>query len=156
MCPPRVYFPVLCKFWQLYGGVNGDLLQEDLSHTQTQSPCPCSRPLLTWTSRGDAHSSVSDSLGCLGPGAHKVCLSPLSISGVSLTSDVSYLLMAAAPDLGRGVSPLGRWPLQHCAATAHHSYLCSTAFVLPRFQTSVLKDFLNALLSFPLFFVVIV
>ena len=23
---PRVYFPVLCKFWQLYGGVNGDLL----------------------------------------------------------------------------------------------------------------------------------
>ena len=26
MCPPKVYFPVLCKFWQLYGGVNGDLL----------------------------------------------------------------------------------------------------------------------------------
>ena len=24
--PPRVYFPVLSKFWQLYGGVNGDLL----------------------------------------------------------------------------------------------------------------------------------
>ena len=32
---------VLCKFWQLYGGVNGDLLQEGLCHTQvchTQSP----------------------------------------------------------------------------------------------------------------------
>ena len=28
LCPPRVYFPVLCKFWQLYGGANGDLLQE--------------------------------------------------------------------------------------------------------------------------------
>ena len=27
-CPPRVYFPVLCKFWQVYSGVNGDLLQE--------------------------------------------------------------------------------------------------------------------------------
>ena len=26
LCPPRDYFPVLCKFWQLYGGVNGDLL----------------------------------------------------------------------------------------------------------------------------------
>ena len=26
--------PVLCKFWQLYGGVNGDLLQEGLFHTQ--------------------------------------------------------------------------------------------------------------------------
>ena len=33
MCPPRVYFPVLCKFWQLYGGVNGDFLQEGLCHT---------------------------------------------------------------------------------------------------------------------------
>ena len=33
LCPPRVYFPVLCKFWQLYGGVNGDLLQEGLFHT---------------------------------------------------------------------------------------------------------------------------
>ena len=28
LCPPRVCFPVLCKVWQLYGGVNGDLLQE--------------------------------------------------------------------------------------------------------------------------------
>ena len=37
-CPPRVYFPVLCEFWQLYGGVNGDLLQEELRHTHTQSP----------------------------------------------------------------------------------------------------------------------
>ena len=25
--------PVLCKFWQFYGGVNGDLLQEGLCHT---------------------------------------------------------------------------------------------------------------------------
>ena len=36
--------PVLCKFWWLYGVVNGDLLQEGLCHTQvycTQSPCPC-------------------------------------------------------------------------------------------------------------------
>ena len=42
--PPSVCFPVLCKFWWLYGGVNGDLLQESLCHTQvccTQSPCPC-------------------------------------------------------------------------------------------------------------------
>ena len=27
------------------------------------------------------HSSVSDSVGYLGPGVHKVCLSPLSVSG---------------------------------------------------------------------------
>ena len=32
--------PVLCKFWQLCGGVKGDVLQEDLCHTQvcTHSP----------------------------------------------------------------------------------------------------------------------
>ena len=59
LCPPRVYFPVLCKFWHLYGGVNGDLLQEGLYHTQvccTQSPCPCGSPLLTRTSTGDAQT----------------------------------------------------------------------------------------------------
>ena len=33
--PPRVYFPVLSKFWQLYNGVSGNLLQEDLCHTHT-------------------------------------------------------------------------------------------------------------------------
>ena len=47
--------PVLCKFWWLYGGVNGHLLQEGLCHTQvycTQSPCPCSSPMLTHTSSG--------------------------------------------------------------------------------------------------------
>ena len=42
--------PVLCKFWWLYGGASGDLLQEGLCHTQvccTQSPHPWGRPLLT-------------------------------------------------------------------------------------------------------------
>ena len=34
LCPPRVYFPALCKFWQLYGGVNGNLLQKGLCHNQ--------------------------------------------------------------------------------------------------------------------------
>ena len=51
--PPRVCFPVLCKFCWLYGGVNGDLLQEGLCHTQvcfTQNPWLCGRPLLTCTS----------------------------------------------------------------------------------------------------------
>ena len=53
--PPRVYFPVLCKFCHLYGGVNGDLLQEGLCHAQvccSQSPCPCGSPLRTRTSTG--------------------------------------------------------------------------------------------------------
>ena len=65
LCPPRVYFPLLCKFWQLYGGVNGDLLQEGLCHTQvcyTQSPCPCDCPLLSCTSTGDDQTQLCLSL----------------------------------------------------------------------------------------------
>ena len=83
VCPLQESFPILYKFWWLCGGVNGDPLQEGLCHTQvccTQSPCPCSSPLLTCTSTGNAQSSVSVSVRSLGPGMHKVCLSPLSIS----------------------------------------------------------------------------
>ena len=67
LCPPRVFSPVLCKFWQLYGGVNGDLFQEDLCHTHTQSPCPCGRPLPTCTFTGDSQTWFCLSLcGVLG------------------------------------------------------------------------------------------
>ena len=48
--------PVLCKFWQLCGGVNGNPLQEGLCHAQvccTQSPC---RPLLIRTSAGNTQT----------------------------------------------------------------------------------------------------
>ena len=47
---------------QLYGGVNGDFLQEGLRHrlcdpgSCTQNPCPCSRPLLTHTITGDTQT----------------------------------------------------------------------------------------------------
>ena len=63
LCPPRVYFSVLCKFWQLHGGVNGDLLQEGLCHTQvccTQSPC--GSPLLICTCTGDTQTQFCLSL----------------------------------------------------------------------------------------------
>ena len=56
---------VLCKFWWLYGGVNGDLLQDGLCHTQvccTPSPYPCSIPLLTCTSSGDTQTQFCLSL----------------------------------------------------------------------------------------------
>ena len=65
LCPSRVYFPVLCKSWLLYGGVNGNLLQEGLCHTQvccTQGPCPCGSPLLTCTYRGDTQTQFCLSL----------------------------------------------------------------------------------------------
>ena len=61
--------PVLCKFWWLYGGINRDLLQEGLCHTQvccTQSPCPCSRPLMTRTATGDTQTQFWLSLCGLG------------------------------------------------------------------------------------------
>ena len=45
-----------------HSGVNGDLLQENLCHTHTQSPCPCGRPLLTCTSTGDAQTHFCLSL----------------------------------------------------------------------------------------------
>ena len=67
---------VLFKFWWLYDGVNGNLLQEGLCHTQvccTQSPCPCVSLLLTRTSTGDTQTQflVSVSVGSLGPEARR-------------------------------------------------------------------------------------
>ena len=58
-------YPVLCKFWWLSGGVNGDLLQEGLCLSQVccaQSPCPCSCPLLSCTSTGDTQKQFCLSL----------------------------------------------------------------------------------------------
>ena len=55
----RLNWTELCKFWQLYGGVNGDLLQEGLCYTQVccaESPHPCGSPLLTCTSTWDAQT----------------------------------------------------------------------------------------------------
>ena len=81
-CPPKIYFPVLCKFWQLCGGVNGDLLQEGLCHTQVcciQSPVPVTehhQPIPPQETL--KHNSVSVSVGSW---VLRVCLSPLSISG---------------------------------------------------------------------------
>ena len=109
--------PVLCKFWWLYGVVNGNLLKEGLCHTQvscTQSPCS-SPPLMRTPQETLEHSYVSVSVGSLGPSAHKVCLSPVSISdgmgfefkgqkrfcpsyhlaGASLPLEMGYLLTVA-------------------------------------------------------------
>ena len=37
LCPPRVYFPVLCKFWQLHGGLMATSA-EGLCHTLSGAP----------------------------------------------------------------------------------------------------------------------
>ena len=59
------FYPVLCKVWQLYGRVNGDLFPGGLWHTQvccTQGPCPCGSPLLTCISTGDVQTQFCLSL----------------------------------------------------------------------------------------------
>ena len=83
--------PVLCKFWRLHGGVNGDLLQGGLCHTQvccTQSPCPRSSPLLTRTSTGDTQKQVWLSLcGVSWCAQGFVCALQESVSPALLSSD---------------------------------------------------------------------
>ena len=121
---------VLYKCWKLYGGVNNDLLQEDLRHTRTQSPCSaallpqetlkhssgclCGVPG-SWCAQGlfepsehlcrewglilNANSSLLPSLWdfsfALGQGVSPhSCSRAYRLTGVSLTLDVGYLLMA--------------------------------------------------------------
>ena len=80
LCPPSFCFPVLCKFWQSV--VRLMVTSSKRTYAHTQSPRTCSRPLLTQTSQEMLkHSPVSVSVGSLGPGGHKVCLSPPRVSG---------------------------------------------------------------------------
>ena len=85
LCPPRVCFPVLCKFWQLYDGLMATSSKRAYAMPRSaapRAPAPagvhCQPGPLQETL---THSSVSVSVGSLGPRAHKVCLSPLSVSG---------------------------------------------------------------------------
>ena len=85
LCPPKVYFPSPVKVLLALWWVNSNLLQEGLYHTQiylTQSPCPCSSPLLTLISSGDTQTQFCLSLwGLWVLVCTRFCLSPLSISG---------------------------------------------------------------------------
>ena len=85
LCPPRVYFPVCVSS----GGSMVGLMVTSSKRAYAiprsaapRAPAPvaghCWPVPLQETLR---HSSGSVSVGSLGPGAHKVCLSPLSISG---------------------------------------------------------------------------
>ena len=144
LCPPRVYFPVLCKFWQLYSGVNDDLVQEALCHTQvccTQRPCRCGSPLLTST--GDTQTQFCLSIcGVSGswcaqalfePSEHlwwewdlilNMNLPPLPSSwGFSLPLDVGYLLKDAPA-------------LHSCCSSAYHLAGDSLPLIIERPQWS--------------------
>ena len=74
---PESISPGLCKFWQLLVGLMATS-SWGLCHTQVWCTLSTADPCL---SRSLRHSSGSGSVGSLGPGVHKVCLSPLSVSG---------------------------------------------------------------------------
>ena len=65
--------PVLCKFYQFYGGINGNFLQEGLCCTRLLHPEPL--PLRHFTADLFLHRRHSQfcliSVGSLGPGVHK-------------------------------------------------------------------------------------
>ena len=123
--------PVLCKLWKLYGGVNSDLLQEGLCNTQvygTQSPCPCSSPLLTCNSTGDTQTQFCLSLcGVSGSWCIQGLFEPSKclwqIKGLILNT-ISPLLPSCwgiSFALGLGVSFFGgvqRSPVDGCSAVS--------------------------------------
>ena len=105
--------PVLCNFWWFYGGINGDLLQKDLCHTQvccTQSRCPCGRPPLTHTSTGDPQTQFWLSLCGLG-------MSSVPFQGLSSSGD---------QDLGEHTVPGGPCVLISSPILAAWCHGCAT------------------------------
>ena len=106
--------PVLCKFFQLYGGLIGDLPQVGLCHAQvwcTQNPCPCSSPLITQTSAADTQTVLSQSLWGLWVLVHTRFLWALwaSLAGMGCDSKRDFapptILLGLLLCPRRGVSP---------------------------------------------------
>ena len=145
--------PVLCKFWWLYRGVKGDLLQEGLCHTQvccTQSPCPCGSLLLTHTSTGDTQTlkgrSGSVSVGT--PDAHKVLSEPFDclwwVWGLILNM-ISLLLPSCwsfSFALGCGVYFFGgiqHSPVDGCSAVSCNSGVLTGEDEHMSFYSAILK-----------------
>ena len=95
LCPPWVYFPTLCKFWCLYGGVNGDLLQEVLCRTQgcwARAPVPAAARCWPVSPQEMLkHSSVSVSVQSLGP-VHRKLIWGLweSLAGMGFDSPCEF------------------------------------------------------------------
>ena len=77
--------PVLCKFWGLYGGVMEASSKSTHAIPKPAEPrAPVPAAVHCWPIPPQEtlrHSFVSVSMASLGLGAHKVCLSPLNISG---------------------------------------------------------------------------
>ena len=77
--------PVLYKFWRLCGGLVVTSSKRAYATPRSSAPrAPAPAAVLCELvppQETPKHSSVSVSAGSLGPGAHKLCLSPPSVSG---------------------------------------------------------------------------
>ena len=74
--------PVLCKIWQLCGGVNGDLLQEGLCLPRLTAPtAPAPAAGHCCLHRRHSDTVLVSRCGVSEPWCTQVCLSPLSVSG---------------------------------------------------------------------------
>ena len=84
LSPLRVYFPVLCKFWQLYGRVNRDLLKGAYAIAKSaapRAPAPAKSTADPYLHRRYQTQFCLSLVGVSGSWSQKVCLSPLSSSG---------------------------------------------------------------------------
>ena len=128
--PSRVYFPVLLSSDSAMVG-NGDLLQEDLCHTQvccTQSPGPCGSPLLTCIPTRDTQTQfclslcgVSGSWCAQGIFGSSECLWPVWGLILNMISPLLLSFWGFSFALGCGLSPQS-----HSSATQR----CSSAYCL--------------------------
>ena len=150
--------PVLCKFWWFYGGVNGDLLQEGLCHTLvycTQSPCPCSSPLLNHTSTENTQTQFCLSLcGVSGSWCAQGLFEPSEhlwlVWGLILTM-ISPLLLSCwgfSFALGHGVSSQSRSRANLAATPVAHS-CCSRAYLLAGASLHLDKGYLLKVITAP-------
>ena len=77
--------PVLCKFWQLYDGLMATSSKRAYAIPRSTAPrAPAHTAVHYWPmppQETPKHSSFSVSVGYLGPGVQKVCLSSLRVSG---------------------------------------------------------------------------
>ena len=123
--------------WWLYGGANGNLLQEGLCHTQvgcTQSPCLCSRPLLTHTSAEGTQTlkGRSGPVSVGSPQVHKDLFEP-SEHLWWVWSLILNVILHLLPScwgfsfaLGRGVSFFGG--IQHSPVNSFHQQVVILEF----------------------------
>jgi len=81
----RVYFPVLCKSGSSMVGLMATSSKTAYAKPRSAAPrVPAPAAAHCWPIPLQEilkHSFVSVSVGSLGPGAHKVCLNPLSVPG---------------------------------------------------------------------------